>query len=334
MTANSPLSDRPILVTGGGGFLGSAIIRMLVACGDAVRNFSRSRYPHLETMGIDQVQGDLADAEALQQACQGVELVFHVAAKAGVWGSYDAFHQANVVGTQNMLRACQSNNVGRLVYTSSPSVIFDGRNMEGVNESVPYPQTYHAHYPRTKAMAEKQVREAASPTLRTIALRPHLIWGPGDNHLVPRIIQRARRLRIIGEGNNKVDTIYIDNAAHAHILAAEKLNTRPELSGRVYFISQDEPANLWEWVATLLARLGLPPVRRRIGYGAARALGVALECVHRVVPGEPRLTRFVVNELARSHWYDIGRARRELGYVPGLSLEEALAKTLAITDPR
>ena len=227
--AASPLSDQTVLVTGGGGFLGGAIVRLLVARGDSVRSFSRSRYPRLDTMGVDQVQGDLADTQALQTACQGVDLVFHVAAKAGVWGPYDAFYQTNVVGTENIIRACRDNGVGRLIYTSSPSVVFDGRDMEGGDESLPYPDIYHTHYPRTKAMAERRVRQAADGRLRTIALRPHLIWGPGDNHLVPRIIQRARRLRQVGDGQNKVDTIYVDNAAHAHLLAAEKLALRPEL---------------------------------------------------------------------------------------------------------
>ena len=184
MIASQPLSQKIILVTGGGGFLGSAIIRMLVARGASVRNFSRSLYPSLEAMGVDQIQGDIADTESLQQACRGVDLVFHVAAKAGVWGPYNAFHQANVAGTRNMIKACRANGVGRLVYTSSPSVIFDGSNMEGVDESAPYPQTYHAHYPRTKAIAEQLVRDEADSTLRTIILRPHLIWGPADNHLV------------------------------------------------------------------------------------------------------------------------------------------------------
>lgn len=328
MTAQPPPADQPILVTGGGGFLGSAIIRMLVARGETVRNFSRSRYPHLEVLGVDQIQGDLAHAESLQQACRGVDLVFHVAAKTGVWGPYEAFHQANVAGTRNMIQACRTNGVRRLVYTSSPSVVFDGRDMEGVDESVPYPQTYHAHYPRSKALAEQLVRNAAGSTLGTITLRPHLIWGPADNHLVPRIIQRAGRLRIIGAGKNKVDTIYVDNAAHAHILAAEKLITRPELSGRVYFISQDEPIGLWDMVNAILTAADLPPVERTLSVSSARRIGTLLEWVYRTfrLPGEPQMTRFVAEELATSHWFDIRAAREDLGYRPLISTEEGLRR--------
>ena len=328
MIASQPLSQKIVLVTGGGGFLGSAIIRMLVARGASVRNFSRSFYPSLEAMGVDQIQGDIADAKSLQQACRGVDLVFHVAAKAGVWGPYNAFHQANVAGTRNMIKACRANGVGRLVYTSSPSVIFDGSDMEGVDESAPYPQTYHAHYPRTKAIAEQLVRDEADSTLRTIILRPHLIWGPADNHLVPRIIRRAKRLRKVGEGKNKVDTIYVDNAAHAHILAAEKLITRPDLSGRIYFISQDEPIGLWDMVNAILAAADLPPVNRSISVKTARRIGAILEWVYQTfrLPGEPQMTRFVAEELATSHWFDIRAAKEDLGYQPLVSTEEGLRR--------
>ena len=328
MTGHQPLSSQTILVTGGGGFLGSALIRMLVARGENVRSFSRSRHSALDAMGVAQIQGDLADAEIFRRACQGVDLVFHVAAKAGVWGAYDSYYQANVTGTQNVLQACRANGVGRLIYTSSPSVVFDGSDMEGVDESVPYPQNYQAHYPRTKAMAEQMVRQAASRRLRTIALRPHLIWGPADNHLVPRIIQRARRLRRVGEGNNKVDTIYVDNAAHAHILAAEALAGRPELSGRVYFISQDAPIGLWDMVNAILAAADLPPVARHISAARARRIGTLLEWLYRTfrLPGEPAMTRFVAEELATSHWFDIRAAKQDLGYRPLISTEEGLRR--------
>ena len=324
----SPLSQQPILVTGGGGFLGSALVRMLVAQGESVRSFSRSRYPALEAMGVEQFQGDLADGDTLQRACDGVDLVFHVAAKTGIWGPYETYYRTHVVGTRNVLQACLSHGVGRLVYTSSPSVVFDGRDMEGVNESVPYPAAYLSHYPRTKAAAEKMVRQAACDALRTITLRPHLIWGPGDNHLVPRIIQRARRLRQVGQGRNRVDTIYIDNAVQAHLLAAAKLSERPELSGRVYFISQDAPIPLWDMVNAILAAADLPPVTRTISKRTARLIGAVLEWIYQVghLPGEPPMTRFVAEELATAHWFNIRAAREDLGYRPLVSTEEGLRR--------
>ena len=172
------------LVTGGGGFLGGVIVRMLCERGDQVRSFSRADYPALTALGVEQVRGDLGDQAAVCAAAQGCDIVFHVAAKAGIWGEYDAFYRANVTGTANVLEACRANNIGRLVYTSSPSVVFDGSDVEGGDESIPYPPSYEAHYPKTKALAEQMVLAANSPELATVALRPHLIWGPGDNHLV------------------------------------------------------------------------------------------------------------------------------------------------------
>lgn len=324
------LTDETILVTGGGGFLGGAIVRILVADGHRVRSFSRGFYPELDALGVEQFQGDISNPEAVDRAFQGVKVVFHTAAKAGVWGEYDAYFSANVTGTRNVLDACKRHRVDRLIHTSSPSVVFDGADMEGVDESVPYPGEYHAHYPHTKAMAERAVRRAAEAGLKCVLLRPHLIWGPGDNHLVPRILARAGRLARIGE-NKKVDTIYIDNAAHAHILAARVLAEKPEISGRVYFISQDAPVPLWEMVDAILAAGGKPPVKRKMSRSTARRIAGFLEFVHRTfnIRSEPRLTRFVADELGTAHWFDISAAKRDLGYRPIVSTEEGLARLKA-----
>jgi nucleoside-diphosphate-sugar epimerase len=268
---------RIILVTGGGGFLGSAIVRMLVTGGETVRTYSRSSYPHLARLGVEQIRGDLADPQGLVKACRDVEAVFHVAARPGIWGSYQSFYTPNVVGTRNVIEACRRNGVQRLIYTSSPSVIFDGKDMQGLDESVPYPETFHAHYPCTKAQAEQAVLDAARNGLPTVALRPHLIWGPGDNHLVPRILARADRLRRVGAGTNLVDTIYIDNAAHAHLLAEAALKNHPAISGKAYFISQDRPIALWEMIDLILAAGGKPPVKKSISPAAAFLAGALCE---------------------------------------------------------
>lgn len=227
-----------------------------------------------------------------------------------------------------MLTACRAENVARLIHTSSPSVIFDGRDMTGVDESVPYPPRHGAHYPRTKALAEQSVRRAALHGLHCVSLRPHLIWGPGDHHLAPRILARAHRLRVVGDGRNKVDTIYIDNAAHAHLLAAHALREHPELSGRVYFISQGEPILLWDMVNAILAAGGKPPVTRSIPARTARIVGAACEALYLVLrrKEEPPMTRFVAEELSTSHWFDITAARRDLGYAPLVSTEEGLRR--------
>jgi nucleoside-diphosphate-sugar epimerase len=321
------------LVTGGGGFLGSAIIEQLLARGDQVKSFARGAYPVLSARGVEVVQGDLANADALLRAVRGCEVVFHVAAKAGLWGRAVDFFNANVLGTDNVIRACQQAGIARLVYTSSPSVVFDGRDMEGVNESVPYASRYRAHYPRTKALAERRLLAANSSALATVALRPHLLWGPHDTQLTKSILARGRAgtLARIGNRDPLVDFTYIDNAAWAHLLAADKLALGAPVSGKPFFISQGEPVPLWTFVDRLLAAGSLPPVQRMISARVAYGAGMLLELAYRFLPlrGEPRLTRFLVEELCTAHWFDIGGARRELGYAPIVSIEEGLGRLRA-----
>jgi nucleoside-diphosphate-sugar epimerase len=318
------------LVTGGGGFLGSAIVRLLKERGDEVRSFSRGEYPELARLGVTQFRGDLADRDALVRGAEGCDIVFHAAAKAGIWGSSADYYRTNVTGTENVVAACLHLGIGRLVYTGSPSVVFDGQDVEGGNESLPYPTHYDAHYPRTKAMAEKLVLAADSPGLATVSLRPHLIWGPGDNHLVPRIIARARagRLRRIGRRPCLVDTVYVDNAAKAHILAADRLLPGGKISGKAYFITNNEPLPLWEMVDRILAAAGMPPVTRSIPAGAALAAGALCEALWSVLKlsGEPPMTRFVAREMATAHWFDISAARRDLGYEPEITIDEGLKR--------
>ncbi|SMC75687.1 Nucleoside-diphosphate-sugar epimerase [Desulfocicer vacuolatum DSM 3385] len=318
-----------VLVTGGGGFLGKAIVKALVARGDQVTSFSRGFYPELETLKVRQIQGDIADPGAAKTACEGMDAVYHVAAKAGVWGPFQEFYRANVLGTENILAACREKGVQRLIYTSSPSVVFDSNDMEGVNESVPYPEQFHAPYPETKAMAEKKVRAASG--CDTIILRPHLIWGPGDNHLLPGIVARAKQLRRIGSGTNVVDTIYVDNAAQAHVLAGDALKKNASLSGNIYFISQDDPIALWEMVDHFLKAAGLPPVQGSVSGRTAYWAGAILEVLFKIFPfkTEPPMTRFAARELATSHWFDISRAKQDLGYVPLVSTHEGLKRMTA-----
>lgn len=321
------------LVTGGGGFLGEAIVRLLRERGDAVRSFSRGTYPALDALGVEQARGDLADQAAVAAAAEGCDVVFHVAAKAGVWGSSADYYRANVVGTQNVLAACRTHGVRRLVFTSSPSVTFAGVDQDGVNESEPYPKRFLAHYPHTKAIAEQAVLAANGPDLSTVALRPHLIWGPSDPHLVPRLIDRARagRLKRIGHRLNRVDTVYVDNAAVAHLQVADRLAVGSPVAGRAYFVSQGEPEPLWDFVNRVLAAAGLPPVTRGVPAGVAYAAGAVLETIYRLLrlPGEPPMTRFVARQLATAHWFDLTAARRDFGYEPKVSTEEGLRRLAA-----
>jgi 2-alkyl-3-oxoalkanoate reductase len=318
------------LVTGGSGFLGGAIVRLLRGRGETIRSFARGDYPALRALGVEQVRGDLTDSEAVSRAVAGCDLVFHVAAKAGIWGPFEEYRRINIEGTRNVLAACRAQGVHRLVYTSSPSVVFDGRDMEGVDESVPYPRYHEAPYPATKAEAERLVLAANGPVLATVALRPHLIWGPGDNHLVPQIITRARsgRLRRIGCRTNLVDSTYIDNAAEAHLLAADRLKPSGPIAGRVYFLSQGEPRPLWDLVNGILRAAHLPPVTRTVPPWAAALAGAALEGLYRTIhiPSEPPMTRFLAHELSTAHWFNIEAARRDLGYQPRISIDEGLQR--------
>ncbi len=317
-----------VLVTGGGGFLGRAIVKQLLHKKIRVTSFSRGRYQALEQMGAEQIQGDLTDAQAVMAAVNGMDTVFHVAAKPGLWGSYDSYHRVNVTGTRHVIDACRAQGVDKLVYTSSPSVVFNDSHMENVDESVPYPDTYLAPYPETKAMAEKLVRKASEQGLLTIILRPHLIWGPEDNHVVPGIIKRAGKLKIVGPTDDLVDTVYVDNAAWAHILAAEKLEQNPDLSGRIYFISQDDPISKWQMANAFLNAAGLPPVKGHVSAKVAYAAGYFFETVYKAlrIEKEPPMTRFAARELATSHWFDITRAKKDLGYYPKISTQEGLKR--------
>ena len=320
------------LVTGGGGFLGSAIVRQLLDHGDEVTVYARGDYSLLYALGARTIRGELTDNKHLQSALAGMDAVFHVAAKAGIWGPWEDYYRANVLGTQTVITACRSQGVAKLVYTSSPSVVFDNRAHSGCDESLPYPARYENYYSHTKAIAEQAVIAANGDDLLTVALRPHLIFGPDDPHLLPRVIARARagKLVRIGDGRNRVDLTYVEDAARAHLLACAALQPGSAVAGSVYFITQDEPVALWPWIDELLSRLAITPVKRRIPLGIARVLGHTLELIYRGfnLSGEPRLSRFLASELALDHFYDISRAKRDLGYRPQLDMEVALQNTL------
>lgn len=319
------------LVTGATGFLGRAIVEQLRARGDRVRALVRRDDPALHALGVQCVRGDVRDLPSVQAACEGIDVVFHTAAVAGIWGPWRHYFETNVLGTRHVMAACQQAGVPRLVFTSSPSVTFAGQDQCGVDESVPYPHRWLAYYPRSKALAEQAVLEANDPPrLCTCALRPHLIWGPGDPHLIPRLIDRARRGRLwqIGDGTNRIDAVYRDNAAAAHLQAADALHPASPACGRAYFITNGEPVRCWEWIGEILARAGLPPVRRKVSLRPAYGVGAICEGLWRLLgrEDEPPLTRFLATQLGTSHFFDIGAARRDLGYQPRISMEEGMRR--------
>lgn len=316
------------LVTGGGGFLGRYVVQKLRKRGAEVAILGRSPQPKIEAQGVKVYYGDIENYKIVYEACQGCDVVFHIAAKAGIWGSWNSFFQPNVIGTRNVINACKYRGITRLIYTSTPSVVFNGDSFEGADESLPYGCNWISHYAHTKAIAESEILAANEhEDLRSIALRPHLIWGVGDPHLIPRVVNRARagKLRIIGDGSNRVDITHVENAADAHILAFDALE-KGNTGGKAYFISQDQPVVLWEWINNLLNRLKVQPVRDRITLNKAYTLGLVFEGLYKILclSSDPPMTRFLAVELAKNHFFKIDAARRDLRYEPRIDMATGL----------
>lgn len=321
-----------VLVTGCGGFLGNEIVRQLLDRGDRVVGISRSDYPPLRQRGMEHRRGDLVDASFTAAAVADVDAVIHTAAIAGVWGPWSSYFAINKTATDHVINACRSNGIGMLVFTSSPSVTFDGLDQSGVDEGVPYASRWLSHYSHTKALAEQAALAAHDPPrLSTLALRPHLIWGEDDPHIFPRLLQRARqrRLRIVGRGDNLIDTVHVVNAAAAHLDALDALaTTTSEAGGRPYFITQDEPVECWDWISKICRLGGAPPPTKRISFAAAYAIGGLLETMFRATgrASEPPMTRFMAAQLARDHYFDISAAKTALGYRARISMDEGLQR--------
>lgn len=351
-------SPAPAFVTGGSGFIGGKLVEQLLALGRSVRVLSRRPLPQLAGRGAEVVLGDLFDVAALDRGCRGAGTIFHVAGRVGTWGPAREFGRGNVDGTRAVLAACRKAGVPRFVYTSTPSVVYNGGNLAGIDESAPYVISCPCAYPTSKAAAEREVLAANSPALRTVALRPHLVWGPGDRNLVPRVLDLASRgrLRIVGPGRNRVDLTHVANVVDAHLLAeAALIKCQPIVdispgppgevgnamryksgeaqpaAGRAYFITNGEPVVLWDWINELLRGLGRPPVTKRVSLGAALATGALCEVLWRALPldGEPPMTRFAAKELATDHWFDISAARSDLGYIPRVSMADGTRELIA-----
>jgi 2-alkyl-3-oxoalkanoate reductase len=326
------------VVTGGGGFLGRAVVKRLLGRGDTVRCFSRGDYPELNDLGVEVYRGDVADRRAIGEAIGGCDVVFHLASRVGSWGPYREFHRTNVVGTQNVVDACRCQKVNRLVYTSSASVVCGGSDLEGVDESIPYPARFLGPYPRSKALAEQIVLRANDASVATAVLRPHVIWGPGDTHVVRRVIEQARtgQLRRVGRGNKLLDCVYVDDAADAHLLAGDCLYPGSHIAGKVYFITGGEPLPQDQLIRHVLNAAGLPPLTRSIRPGVAYALGWLLERLHALlrIRAEPRMTRYLARQLSTTHWFDISSARRDLGFRPAVTIEEGLRRLIGSLQER
>ena len=319
---------RYAIVTGGGGFVGLALVKALRLMNIQVSVVGRHRYLEVEEVGGVCMVGDLRDGDFLKSAFAGADTVFHVAAKAGVWGDWQDYFGINVTGTENVIAACKHNNIPRLIYTSTPSVVFNQGHLCGVDETAPYATEVLCHYARSKIMAEILVLEANDLLLNTVALRPHLIWGPGDTNLIPRLLERGRKkqLKIVGDGTNMVDISYIDNVVDAHIKAAINLELYGTAAGEAFFISQGEPVNLWDWINELFIALNRPLVVRRVSFKTASFVGNVLELLYTFfrIKSEPKMTRFVAEQMAKSHWFSIDKAKDILRWHPQVSTSEGM----------
>jgi nucleoside-diphosphate-sugar epimerase len=326
------LPVNKVLVTGGNGFVGKAVIKRLLECGVKVRTVGRNEYVELQKIGVECVRGDIADSGVMAKAVEGVDGVFHVAALAGIWGDWENYYHTNVLGTKTVVDACKTNGIQFVVYTSTPSVVFDREDIHGGDEGLNYTSNFLCHYAKTKVIAEKYVLEQASETFRTCALRPHLIWGPGDPHLFPRLLDsgRKKQLKQVGRGENLVDISYIENVAEAHLLALQNLVEVGSANGRPFFISQGDPVNLWDWTNEIFTLMGIEPVTKSVSFKTAYYLGWALETGYRLLQrnDEPKMTRFLAEQLAKSHYFNINSAKDILGYEPLVSTEEGLRKTV------
>jgi len=338
--------SAPAFVTGASGFIGGRIAERLLAEGRRVRVLARRPLPALEKLGAEIVPGDLDNTAALRRGCEGAGTVFHVAGRVGVWGPAAEFFRVNVDGTRNVIEACRAAGTPRLVYTSSPSVVYHGGDLAGVNESAPLCTKAPCAYPTSKAAAERLVADAHSRELATVSLRPHLVWGPGDQNVVPRVLALAKkgRLKIIGAGRNKVDVTHIANVVDAHLLGEQALIPVAGLAepkpgsatpatypgGKAYFITNGEPVMLWDWINELLRGTGTPEITRHVSLRTAYLAGGLLEALWRVLPlkGEPPMTRFVAKEMATDHWFDISAARRDLGYHPKVTMAGGTAELI------
>lgn len=329
-----------ILVTGGGGFLGTHIIKELLKNPSyIVTNFSRHTYSHLEDMGVPTIKGDLRKKEDVERALeQGFEAIFHVAAVAGVWGKYEDYYGINYLGTKNLLEAALARGIQKFVYTSTPSVVFNKDDLLGVGEEQPYATEFLNAYSETKTMAEKLVLEMNNgKTFLTCAIRPHLIWGPGDPHLFPRVIQKGKqgKLRIVGDGENLVDIVYVENAALAHVQAFEHLNPGSPVCGQAYFVGQERPVKLWSFINQVLGYVKVEPVMKSLDVKTAYKIGWLLEKVFKALginKPEPPMTRFVALNLGKSHYFSHEKAKKHFGYTPRVSIEEGLKRTFAYRD--
>ena len=312
-----------VVVTGATSLIGRAVVTRLHDQGDIVTVFQRRP----SGLGITEHLGDVADRSAIATAVAGAEAVVHLAGRVALTGSWSQFEETNIRGTQNVIDAAREAGVSRFVHVSSPSVAHSGRSLVGAPAGTADPDRARGHYAKSKAQAELIALAADSPGFAVVAIRPHLIWGPGDTQLVARIVGRARagRLAIVGSGTALIDTTYIDNAADALIAA---LDRAPALGGRALVVTNGQPRPVRELLNRIVIAAGLRPPRIKVPYTVARTGGLAVERIweRRGREDDPPMTSFLAEQLGTAHWFDQRETRRALGWEPVVSLAEGFRR--------
>lgn len=319
-----------ILVTGASGFLGFEIAKALKDEGHVVFNFSRNASNELTELGISTRKGNLDNYDDVYKALEGIDAVFHVGGKVAMWGKWEDFYNTNVIGAKNIIRAMKERKIVKLVFTSTPSVAYSKESIEGKDESHGHAKEFLSLYAKSKAMAESLILEASKDGLQTCALRPHLIFGKRDKNIIPRLIEarKQNKLKIIGDGKNMVDIIHVSNAVYAHLLAFKALSADSPVNGSAYFIGQERPVPLWDFINDILAIKEQQPVTKKVPLKLAYTIGAVIELflkVFRIYNVHPPMTRFVALQMGTSHYFSHAKAVNDFNYRQITSIEQALA---------
>ncbi len=314
-----------VVVTGATSMIGVAVVDRLLHRGDHVCLFQR-RASGRSPADVDEVHGSIADPVACARACRDADAVVHLAARVGVVGTYDEFHQVNVVGTETVLAAAAAAGVERFVHVSSPSVAHAGSALVGRGADPADPTSTRGPYSTTKATAER-LALAATDAFSVVAIRPHLVWGPGDRQLIGRVVDRARagRLALVGSGHALIDTTYVDNAADALVAALDRAES---VSGRAFVVSNGEPRPVVELFTRITAAAGIDWRPRRVPRPVAVAGGAAAELVWRTLDrhDDPPMTRFLAEQLSTAHWFEQESVRAALEWRPAVSLDDGFRR--------
>ncbi|MFI7578849.1 NAD-dependent epimerase/dehydratase family protein [Kocuria kalidii] len=320
-------AGRTVLVTGASGMLGEHVARLLAARDWTVRLLQRRHAPLADQPHVEEVLGSVSDPDAVARAMDGVDDVVHLAAKVSFAGAWDEFVLTNVTGTRVVLETAKRAGVQNVVFVSSPSVAHTGESIVGESAQPADPVHARGNYARSKAAAELLALEADGRGLRVAAVRPHIVWGPGDTQLVERIVDRAAtgRLPLLDHGAALIDTTYVDNAAEAIVRALERIDWS---HGRALVVTNGQPRTVGELVAGFCRAAGVDAPTRRVPGALARLAGTVIEKVWALRPGadEPPMTAFLAEQMSTAHWFEQRTTREVLDWAPAVTVEEGMER--------